>query len=150
VTDSTPSAGETQRCPVCQRLNRVPAHGAGSARCGACGATLTGKPAPAKAAPPGADLARLVIQRWDALVRYVPPNTALSRAVGRGGAHDPAGDPVGWLSNAVHMPRDDLDQLRLLRVHLASNKTVPTHVLTRALETLDRAHATIQRSHLSG
>jgi hypothetical protein len=101
-------------------------------------------------APPAGDLSRLVIERWDALVRYVPPNTALSRAVGRGGAHDPAGDPVGWLSDAAHMPRDDLDQLRLLRVHLAAKKTVPTSVLTRALETLDRAHATLQRSHLSG
>ncbi|HEX8771865.1 MAG TPA: hypothetical protein VF711_13955, partial [Acidimicrobiales bacterium] len=143
MTDGTPTPEETQRCPACQRLNRVPAHDAGEARCGACGATLTGVPAP-RTPPPAGDLRRVVIERWDALVRYVPPNTALSRAVGRGGAHDPAGDPVGWLSNATLMPRDDLDQLRLLRVHLASNKTVPTQVLTRALDTLERAHATIR------
>lgn len=128
---------ETQRCSACQRLNRVPAHDKGKARCGACGAPLTG------------DLSRLVIERWDALVRYVPAGTALSRATGRGGANDPAADPVRWLSEAAHMPRDDLDQVRLLRVHLASNKTVPPQVLTRALSTLDRAHAAVKRGHLS-
>ncbi|MDQ6928042.1 MAG: hypothetical protein M3159_05180 [Actinomycetota bacterium] len=137
-----------ERCPACQKLNRVPDHDAGTARCGSCGATLTGRPAQNTAAPSG-DLSRLVIERWDALVRYVPPNTALSRATGRGGTHDPAGDPVGWLSSAAQMPRDELDQLRLLRVHLASNKTFPPQILTRALATLDQAHSAIQRSHLA-
>ncbi|MDQ6796814.1 MAG: hypothetical protein M3011_02105 [Actinomycetota bacterium] len=80
----------------------------------------------------------MVIERWDALLRLVPGGMALGRAVGRSGADDPAADPVGWLSNAAHMPRNELDQIRLLRIHLASNKVVPQGVLSSALDTLDR------------
>ncbi len=80
-----------------------------------------------------------MIERWDTILRLVPGGMALGRAVGRSGADDPAADPVGWLSNAAHIPREELDQVRLLRIHLASNKVVPPGVLTRALDTLDKA-----------
>jgi len=89
-----------------------------------------------------------VIDRWDALVRLVPSGAALGRAVGRGGLDDPAGDPVGWISAATQIPRDDLDQIRLMRIHLASNKVVPQSVLTRALDTLDKANAVLGRTRL--
>jgi len=85
----------------------------------------------------------MVIDRWDALLRLVPRGMALGRAVGRSGADDPAADPVGWLSNAAHMPRNELDQVRLLRIHLASNKAVPQATLTGALDTLDRVKAAL-------
>jgi hypothetical protein len=61
---------------------------------------------------------------------------------------DPAADPVSWLSTVTHVPKDELDQVRLLRVHLASKKQAPHQVLTRALSTLDRAHAALGRTHL--
>ncbi len=140
VTDpsSRASAGPTQRCPVCKKLNRVPLHDTGKARCGACKAPLT--PAGSGTVPPRAgDLGRQVIGRWDAMLRLVPGGMALGRAVGRGGTDDPAADPVGWLANAAHMPRGELDQIRLLRIHLASNKAVDQGTLTRAMNTLDRA-----------
>ncbi len=144
VNDSTPraKAAATRRCPVCKKLNRVPPHDTGKARCGACRAPLTSLAGAAgPAAPRSGDLGRQVIERWDALLRLVPRGMALGRAVGRSGADDPAADPVGWLSNAAHMPRGDLDQVRLLRIHLASNKAVSQGVLTTALDTLDRAKA---------
>jgi hypothetical protein len=78
----------------------------------------------------------------------VPKGVALGRATGRGEMDDPAADPVGWLSSAAHIPKDDLDQVRLLRIHLASNKTVPQNVLTRALDTLDRANTALGPTHL--
>lgn len=143
--ESQGPAGMTQRCPVCQRLNRVPAHDAGKARCGACGALLP-QGAAATSAPGGGDMRREVIERWDALVRLVPRGRALDRATGRSGLDDPAADPVGWLSMASRIPRDDLDQVRLLRIHLASNKVVPHNVLTKALDTLHQAGAAVRRS----
>lgn len=150
VTD--PSSGAqgstTLRCPVCRKMNRVPLHGTGKARCGACRAPLTPLAGGPSASPRSGDLGRQVIERWDALLRLVPRGMALGRAVGRSGADDPAADPVGFLSNAAHMPRDDLDQVRLLRIHLASNKVVPEHVLTKALNTLDRAHSVLERTRL--
>jgi len=123
---------------VCNKLNRVPLHGSGKARCGACKASLTPQ-APGTAPPRSGDLGRQVIERWDAMLRLVPGGMALGRAVGRTGSDDPAADPVGWLSNAAHMPRSELDQIRLLRIHLASNKTVPPATLKSALDTLDKA-----------
>jgi hypothetical protein len=110
---------------------------------------LLGAAPPPGAAPPRVgDLGRLVIERWDALVRLVPRGAALGRAIGREETDDPAADPVGWLSAAAHLPKDDLDQVRLLRIHLASKKTVPQNVLTKALDTLDRAHAVLSPTHL--
>jgi hypothetical protein len=73
---------------------------------------------------------------------------ALGQAVGRGGAGDPAADPVGWLSTATHMPRADLDEVRMLRIHLASNKAAPDAVVSRALKTLDKAHFVLRRTRL--
>lgn len=138
VTD--PGSGPTQRCPVCNKANRVPLHGTGKARCGACKAPLTPNAGygPSQSGRSG-DLGRQVIERWDAMLRLVPQGMALGRAVGRGGSDAAAADPVGWLSNAAHVPRNELDQIRLLRIHLASNKAVPQGVLTAALDTLDRA-----------
>jgi len=124
---------------VCKKLNRVPLHDTGKARCGACKAPLNPLAGGASAHPRSGDLGRQVIERWDAMLRLVPGGMALGRAVGRGGADDPAADPVGWLANAAHMPRGDLDQIRLLRIHLASNKAVDRGTLTRAMDTLDRA-----------
>ncbi len=140
VTDPSTraSTGPTQRCPVCKKLNRVPLHSnTGKARCGACKAPLT--PLAGTSPPRAGDLGRQVIERWDAMLRLVPGGMALGRAVGRSGADDPAADPVGWLANAAHVPRGELDQIRLLRIHLASNKAVDQGPLTRALDTLDRA-----------
>lgn len=150
VTDpgSRGAPGATQRCPACGKLNRVPAHDSGKARCGACKALLGAAPAPGAAPPRAGDLGRLVIERWDALVRLVPRGAALGRATGRDETDDPAADPVGWLSAAAHIPKDDLDQVRLLRIHLASKKTLPQNVITRALDTLDRAHAVLDPTHL--
>ncbi len=139
VTDPSARAGPTQRCPMCKKLNRVPLHDTGQAHCGACKAPLNPRAGGASAQPRSGDLGRMVIERWDALLRLVPRGMALGRAVGRSGADDPAADPVGWLSNAAHMPRNELDQIRLLRIHLASNKVVPQATLSSALDTLDRA-----------
>ena len=138
--------GPTQRCPRCQKLNRVPLHGSGTARCGACKAPLT--PLAGQSAPNAGDLGRQVIERWDALLRLVPRGMALGRAVGRSGSDDPAADPVGWLSNAAQMPRKDLDEVRLLRIHLASNKPAPHAALSKAMSTLDRAFAVLERTRL--
>jgi hypothetical protein len=144
---SSSSTGSTIRCPACRKLNRVPASGIGKARCGACRAFLTPS-AGSSSAPPSGDLGPLVIERWDALLRLVPRGMALGRAVGRSGPDDPAADPVGWLSTAAHVSRDELDQVRLLRIHLASNKPAPQQVLSGALATLDRAHAALERTRL--
>jgi len=89
-----------------------------------------------------------VVERWDELLRLVPRGMALGRAVGRSGEDDPAADPVGWLANAAHMRRKDLDQVRLLRIHLASNKPAPQQALMTALDTLDRAHGILGRTRL--
>lgn len=61
----------------------------------------------------------------------------------QGGPQGSATDPVGWLSAAAHVPRDDLEQVRLLRIHVASNKMAPQDLLTRALDTLDRVEAAL-------
>lgn len=145
--DSGAMAGTTQRCPACQRMNRVPPGGVTKARCGACRAPLTPL-ARDTSVPRSGDLGPLVVQRWDALVRLAPGGMGLARAVGQGGSHGPAADPVSWLSTAAHIPRDELDQVRLLRIHLASNKAVSHDVLTRALATLDRATAALERTRL--
>jgi len=145
--DTSPPVGPTLRCPSCRKMNRVPLHGPGQARCGACKALLTPLAAPPSGSRSG-DLGTLVVQRWDALLRLVPRGMALGRAVGRSGTDDPAADPVGWLSNAAHMPRADLDQVRLLRIHLASNKPTPPQALTKALDTLDRAFGVLDRTRL--
>jgi hypothetical protein len=149
VTDSERPAAEVPvvRCPACHKLNRVPVDGLAKARCGSCRAALT-PPRGASSAPRGGDLSQLVIQRWDALLRLVPKGAALGRAVGRSEWDDPASDPVGWLSEATQIPRDDLDQLRLMRIHLASKKVVPHSALTRALDTLDQAHSILGRTRL--
>ncbi|MGI9022260.1 MAG: hypothetical protein ACR2HV_03290 [Acidimicrobiales bacterium] len=133
---------------MCRKLNRVPLHDSGQAHCGACKAPLNPLAGGGPSAARSGDLGAQVIERWDALLRLVPRGMALGRAVGRSGADDPAADPVGFLSSAAHMPRDELDQVRLLRIHLASNKPMPTEVLTRALDTLDRAHSTLARTRL--
>jgi len=129
-------------------MNRVPLHGTGKAHCGACKAPLTPLAGGPSASPRSGDLGRQVIERWDALIRLVPRGMALGRAVGRGGTDDPAADPVGFLSSAAHMSRKELDEVRLLRIHLASNKVVPQQVLTKAMDTLDRAHAVLERTRL--
>jgi len=138
VGKTTAVTGPTLRCPACKKLNRVPIDSLDKARCGSCRAPLNPVAGGRSAAPRSGDLGRQVIERWDALLRLVPKGMALGRAVGRSGADDPAADPVGWLSNAAHMPRAELDQIRLLRIHLASNKVMPQGVLTSALDTLDR------------
>ncbi len=148
MTDPGPpaAAAPTLRCAACRKLNRVPLHGPGKARCGACGAALT--PATGTSGLRSGDLGRQVVERWDALLRLVPRGMALGRALGRSGEDDPAADPVGWLATAAHMRRKDLDQVRLLRIHLASNKPAPEHALITALDTLDRAHGALERTRL--
>ncbi|MGI9034030.1 MAG: hypothetical protein ACR2HY_10225 [Acidimicrobiales bacterium] len=81
-------------------------------------------------------------------MRLVPKDMALDRAVGRSGLGNPAANPVDWLAAATQIPRDDLDQIRLLRIHLASNKLAPPEVLSRALDTLARARAALDRTRL--
>lgn len=142
---SRQAATTTQRCPVCQRMNRVPRNR--TARCGAC-KTVLPPPGVGASAERAGELGRLVIDRWEALLRLVPRDLALGRAVGRSSSAGPTSDPIAWLSTAAHMPRADLDQVRLLRIHLASNKAAPPHVLRQALDTLDRAHAALERTRL--
>lgn len=143
MTD-TPGAGSgttTQRCPACHRLNRVPLDHGGKARCGGCKAPLpSGRVAEDFEATSGG-LRSVVIQRWDSLLRAVPSGRALDRATGRDDLGGSGNDPLTWLSERTRIPRDDLDQVRLLRVHLASNRAIPERTLTHALEILDRAHA---------
>ena len=88
-----------------------------------------------------------MIERWDALLRYVPRGMALGAVIGREES-EAGSDPVSWLSEATSIPRHDLDQLRLLRVYLGTNKEFSPQVLTRALDTLNRAHRTLEGTHV--
>lgn len=136
----------TQRCPVCHRLNRVPADHGGRARCGKCKTPLpSGQFAEDFAATSGG-MRSLIIQRWDTLLRAVPSGRALDRATGRDELGGSGGDPLKWLSRRTRIPYDDLDQVRLMRLHLASNKPIPQRNLTYALEILERAQAALPPS----
>ena len=97
-------------------------------------------------APPGDPRAALV-QRWDELLRLVPPDMGLDAAVGRG-ADRSASDPITWLSAAADVPREALNHVRLVRNSVASNRPVPDHVVSGALETLDRALGLLRRTRL--
>jgi hypothetical protein len=98
------------------------------------------------AAPPG-DPGALLVQRWDELLRLVPPDMGLTAALGQGG-QGPAADPVTWLSAAANVPRAELDQVRQLRNRLAGNRPVPEEAIASGLESLDRALAVLGRTRL--
>jgi len=88
-------------------------------------------------ATPG-DPRAVLVQRWDELLRLVPPDMGLTAALGES-AERPASDPITWLSAAANVPREALAQVRHVRNSLASNRRVPDDVISSALETLDRA-----------
>jgi len=96
----------------------------------------------------GGNLGRRVVEGWDDLMRHVPSGMALGRAVGRVELNQGA-DPVTWLASAGQVPRAELEQVRLLRVHLASNRTPPPeHQLSRALDTIEKVAAALRHTRL--
>lgn len=105
------------------------ATGRGSARFGA-----SARPTDPRAA---------LLQGWDELLRLVPADMGLTAALGDG-----ADDPISWLSLAADIPRPALDQVRHVRNSLASNRPVPDHVMSSALETLNRALAVVGHTRL--
>ncbi|MDQ4132932.1 MAG: hypothetical protein M3179_06915 [Actinomycetota bacterium] len=120
-----------------RRTTRAPSTGAtGSSPSGLGGA----------AARPG-DPGALLVQRWDELLRLVPPDLGLNASLGQG-SQGLAGDPIAWLSAAANVAREDLDQVRHVRNSLVSNRPVPDEVSSSALHTLDRALAVVGRTRL--
>jgi hypothetical protein len=124
----------------------VPVDHEGTVRCGGCKAPLpTGEVAEKFEATSGG-LRSLVIQRWDSLLRKVPSGRALDRATGRDELGGSGGDPLKWLSRHTRVPYDDLDQVRLMRIHLASNRPIPERTLQHALQILERAQSALPPS----
>lgn len=121
--------------------------GAAKARCGACHMPLVTL-SEHRRDTSGGNLGRRVVEGWDDLMRHVPSGMALGRAVGRVELNQGA-DPVTWLASAGQVPRAELEQVRLLRVHLASNRTPPPeHQLSRALDTIEKVAAALRHTRL--
>ncbi len=110
----------------------------GTTRTPSYGATGAGpSPFGGASAKPG-DLRAVLVQRWDELLRMVPQDMGLNAALGQGSDRS-SSDPIAWLSAAADVPREALEQVRHLRNSVGSNRPVPDHEMSRALETVDRA-----------
>jgi hypothetical protein len=87
------------------------------------------------------------MQRWDELLRLVPADMGLSAALGQS-AEGGSSDPISWLSATADVPRDDLEQVRLVRLAVVAKRPLPDRVVSNALETLDRALVVLRRMRL--